>query len=107
LRSAVLSPFVMLLLGLGIVLVVIGDARGWVTVAAMIALSVGLRWWQQLRSDRGMRVLRSKATTTATVRRRATSEHPGVEREVPLDDVVPGDVVILSPGDVVPADVRL
>ena len=55
LRTAVASPFLALLGGLGVVLGVIGDARGCVTVTVMVALSVGVRWWQQSRSDRAVR----------------------------------------------------
>ena len=65
------------------------------------------RIWQQTRSVRATRALRELVTSTATVRRRAdTSEEP-VNREVPLQDVVPGDIVLLHAGDVVPADVRI
>jgi Mg2+-importing ATPase len=107
LRTAVASPFLALLGGLGVVLGVIGDARGCVTVTVMVALSVGVRWWQQSRSDRAVRALRAFATHTATVRRRPEPDSKAIEREVPVDDLVPGDVVKLSPGDVIHADLRL
>lgn len=107
LRTAGASPFLALLVVLGLVLGVIGDARGCVTVTVMVALSVGVRWWQQARSDRAMHALRAFATHTATVRRRPGADAKAVEREVPADDLVPGDVVKLSPGDVIHADLRL
>ena len=107
LRTALGSPFLVLLGGLGVVLGVIGDVRGCVTVATMVALSAGVRWWQQSRSDRAMRALRDFATHTASVRRRATPDSPAIERELPVEDLVPGDVVILRPGDVIHADLRL
>ncbi len=107
LRTALGSPFLVLLGGLGVVLGVIGDVRGCVTVAAMVALSAGVRWWQQSRSDRAMRALRDFATHTATVRRRPSPDSPAIERELPVEDLVPGDVVILRPGDVIHADLRL
>jgi Mg2+-importing ATPase len=107
LRTAVASPFVLLLAGLGAVFVLVGDARGWATVSAMVAASVGLRWWQQVRSDRAMHGLRSRTITTVTVRRRATDRGRPVEREIPVDDVVRGDVICLAAGDVVPADMRV
>ncbi len=107
LRTALGSPFVALLGGLGVVLGVIGDVRGCLTVAIMIALCAGVRWWQQSRSDRAMGALRDFATHTATVRRRPSTDAMPVEREVPVEDLVPGDVVVLSPGDVIHADLRL
>jgi Mg2+-importing ATPase len=107
LRTASGSPFLVLLGGLGVVLGVIGDVRGCATVTTVVVLSAGVRWWQQSRSDRAMRALRDFATHTATVRRRPTPGSPPIERELPVEDLVPGDVVILCPGDVIHADLRL
>src|SRR6185312_417990 len=53
--GAVRSPFVALLAGLAVVFVVVGDTRGAVTVAVMVALAVVLRIWQQTRSARASR----------------------------------------------------
>jgi P-type Mg2+ transporter len=105
--AAVRSPFVMLLAGLGVVFVVVGDTRGAVTVAVMVALAVVLRIWQQTRSVRATRALRHLVTSTVTVRRRAGDDQDPLDREVPLHDVVPGDIVVLHAGDVVPADLRI
>jgi Mg2+-importing ATPase len=105
--AAVRSPFVALLTGLGVVFAVVGDLRGAVTVSAMVVLSVGLRFWQHTRSERAVRALRAQVSTTVTVRRRAGDGFPSLEREVPTADLVPGDVVRLGPGDVMPADVRV
>ncbi|MGW4527531.1 magnesium-translocating P-type ATPase [Amycolatopsis sp. NPDC004378] len=105
--TAARSPFVALLAGLGVVFAVVGDWRGAVTVAVMVALNVLLRFWQQARSERAVGAVRARVTTTVTVRRRAGAGFPGTEREVPTADLVPGDVVLLGPGDVVAADVRV
>ncbi|MYW94362.1 magnesium-translocating P-type ATPase [Amycolatopsis rubida] len=105
--AAARSPFVALLTALGVVFAGVGDIRGAVTVGVMVALSIGLRFWQQSRSERAISAVRDQITTTVTVRRRAAAEFPGSEREVPTADLVPGDVVLLGPGDVIPADVRI
>jgi P-type Mg2+ transporter len=105
--GAVRSPFLALLAVLDVVFLVVGDVRGAVMLATMAVASVGLRFWQQTRADRAVRALRSRVRTTVTVRRRAAADRDPARREVPLEECVPGDVVLLAAGDVVPADVRL
>src|SRR6516165_9431940 len=73
----------------------------------MVALSVLLRFWQEFRSGLAAQRLKDMVPTTATVLRRASEYAPATSREIPLRDVVPGDVVHLSAGDMIPADVRL
>jgi P-type Mg2+ transporter len=105
--GALRSPFLALLAVLGVVFVVVGDSRGAVMLAVTAVASVVLRFWQQTRADRAVSALHSRLRTTVTVRRRAAEGHQPARREVPLEDCVPGDVVLLAAGDVVPADVRL
>ena len=107
LKTAVGGPFVALLLGLGVVLGAVGDSRGCVTVATMVALCIGVRHWQQTRSDRAMRKLRDFTSYTATVRRRLSADTATVAYDIPVEDLVPGDVVLLSPGEVIHADMRV
>ncbi|ORA22032.1 magnesium-translocating P-type ATPase [Mycobacterium aquaticum] len=107
LRSAVRSPFVALLAGLDVVFLLVRDIRGAGIVGLMIALAVLLRLWQQTRSERATRALAELVSSTVTVRRRADDDDEPMEREVSPQDLVPGDIVLLSAGDVVAADVRL
>jgi Mg2+-importing ATPase len=105
--AAVASPFVALLLGLGLIFWLLGDVRGGVTVSVMVAISIALRAGQEHRSRHAVDALRGFVTTTATVRRRASAGAPPTVREVPVTDLVVGDLVLLETGDRVPADLRL
>ncbi|WP_344940350.1 magnesium-translocating P-type ATPase [Actinomadura miaoliensis] len=104
---AAAAPFVVVLICLGLVSALVGDARGTVLICCLAVLSGALRFRQEARSDRAAAALRTMATTTATVLRRAAPGADPVPREVPAEQVVPGDIVLLGPGDVVPADLRL
>ena len=72
-----------------------------VVMFVMIVLGVGLRFWQEAKADTAAAALKAMISVTATVVR------GGTPREVPLAQVVPGDVVKLAAGDMIPADLRL
>ena len=67
-------------------------------------LSVGLTFFQEWRSSQAAERLRALITTNTTVMRMNQAPE---KREVPLADLVPGDIVLLSAGDMVPADLRI
>lgn len=86
------------------------DVRGPVIISVMIAISVGIRFVQELRSSVAAERLKALVRTTATVLRRPDDWSEGgaaQPREMPVRDLVPGDVVALAAGDMIPADVRL
>ncbi|MEU8952990.1 magnesium-translocating P-type ATPase [Streptomyces sp. NPDC048518] len=74
-------------------------------LGSMVLISALLRFWQEFRSTRSAEALRALVTTSCAVRRRR-SETAATE-EIPMDQVVPGDLVTLAAGDLVPADLRL
>jgi Mg2+-importing ATPase len=99
--SNVRNPLVVLLLALALVSYLTGDVRATVVMLVMVILGLVLRYVQEMRADHSAEKLRAMVKTTATVARQ------GIRHEVPLQELVPGDVVLLSAGDMVPADVRV
>jgi len=68
---------------------------------AMLGIGVGLRYWQEARADD------AAAALLGMIRLHATVLRDGAPVELPVERLVPGDVVRLAAGDMVPADVRL
>ncbi|MEU5952947.1 HAD-IC family P-type ATPase [Streptomyces sp. NPDC047525] len=105
------DPFTAVLLCLGLVSATVASWGTACVILCLVVVSGVLRTSGEHRADRSMAALRALVATTATVLRRAErdgdpQEHPQ-EREIPVEELVPGDVVRLGPGDLVPADVRL
>ncbi len=95
------NPLVILLSTLSTVSFITGDARAGYVMALMVCLSVGLRFFQEARADAAAEKLKAMIHVTATVVR------DGAAREIPLRDLVPGDIIKLAAGDMIPGDVRL
>ncbi|PXZ07136.1 magnesium-translocating P-type ATPase [Gilliamella apicola] len=83
------------------------DLTSIIIILTMVTLSGLLRFWQEFRSNKAAEALKSMIRTTATVLRRPNKNMPAEHIEVPLSDIVPGDIVLLSAGDMIPADIRL
>ncbi|HEY5284734.1 MAG TPA: magnesium-translocating P-type ATPase [Polyangia bacterium] len=101
LLSNVKNPLVLLLIALGILSFVTGDQRATVVIFVMVVLGVVLRFFQELRADN------AAAKLQAMVGSSATAVRDGKGREVPLKMLVPGDIIQLAAGDMVPADARV
>lgn len=112
------NPFIFVLLALALVSFVTDywlplqngeptDITGITIIIVMVSLSGLLRFWQEYRSNKAAEALKSMIKTTATVMRRSNNNAQTQSIEVPLDQLVPGDIIFLSAGDMMPADIRL
>jgi len=101
LLSNISNPLVLLLIVLGVISFLTGDHRATVVIFVMVVLGVVLRFFQELRADNAAAKLQAMVGNTATAAR------DGKDQEVPLKMLVPGDIIRLAAGDMVPADVRV
>ncbi|MBV4532346.1 magnesium-translocating P-type ATPase [Pseudomonas sp. SWRI107] len=78
-----------------------------IIILSMVSVSGLLRFWQEYRSAKAAEALKAMVRTTATVLRRQRHDWPSRLCEVPMNQLVAGDIVQLSAGDMIPADIRL
>jgi Ca2+-transporting ATPase len=95
------DPLVALLLGASAVSAAIGEQLEAAVIAAIVVLNAVLGFFQEAGAERAVLALRSSVQPTAAVVR------DGREHQVPAEELVPGDLVVLREGDRVPADARL
>jgi Mg2+-importing ATPase len=110
-RRALINPFNILLAILASVSYATDDIKGAITLGAMVVISVSLTFIQEFRSSRAAESLKKMVQTRVTVLRRTPDEETGRwttnRLEIPIEEVVPGDMIVLSAGDMIPADARL
>ena len=97
---AVLNPLVILLAALATISFATGDARAGTVMLVMIALSVGLKLFQEAKASNAAAKLKAMISVKATVLR------DGAPQEIAIAELVRGDVVQLTAGDMIPADLR-
>jgi Mg2+-importing ATPase len=100
------NPLNALLITLAVISYFLGDVRAAVVIAVMVVLAIATAFVQEHRSNEAAARLRSMVRTTATVKRHVGTA-TGSFGEISLETLVPGDVVRLSAGDMIPADLRL
>jgi Ca2+-transporting ATPase len=99
--EAVTEPFVVLLTAAGVAAVAVGEVRDGLLVLGGLLPIVGADFITSYRGERALEALKQSAAPTSNVRR------GGAVSEVASAGIVPGDLVLLAVGDVVPADVRV
>lgn len=95
------NPLVVLLLIISAVSLIMGDLRSTLVVGGMILISVFLAYFQETKSNRAVEKLRALVQTNSNVIRE------GKEIEIPMVEIVPGDILVLDAGALIPADIRL
>jgi P-type Mg2+ transporter len=98
---ALANPLVILLAVLATLSYLTGDFRAGTVMLLMVFLGVILRFIQEARADTAAARLKAMISVTSTVIR------GGHTREIPVAQIVPGDIIKLAAGDMVPGDVRL
>ena len=109
--EAFLNPFIGVLLVLAIISLITDviiqapadrDYTTVIVIFTMVILSAMLRFIQEFRSNQAAEKLKSMVKTTATVLREGRDK-----QEIDIKELVPGDIIVLSAGDMIPADVRI
>ena len=95
------SPVTLILVLAAAIATAVGDATDATIIGVIVVASASLGFWQEFRAAIKVNLLLGSVASTVTVTRK------GVSTVVVLDDVMVGDVVALSAGDVIPADCRL
>jgi P-type Mg2+ transporter len=101
LLANIANPLVLLLSALGVLSFLTGDLRATVVIFVMVVLGLVLRFFQEMRADNAAEKLKAMVSNTATLVR------GGKEEEISLKMLVPGDIIGLAAGDMVPADARV
>ncbi|MCU4414058.1 magnesium-translocating P-type ATPase [Acinetobacter sp. WU_MDCI_Axc73] len=117
------NPFNVLLSLLAVVAFLTDDLTGSAIISIMVLLSTFLRYWQESKSNKAAESLKAMVTNTAMVLRREINysdltllqqrygvkvkQLKEIQFEIPIQYLVPGDIILLSAGDMIPADSRI
>ena len=95
------NPITIILLIAAIVSGFLGEPLDAGIIVLIVLISITLDFTQEYRAGRAAEALRKRVATTATVLRNSTKQ------DIEISHLVPGDIVMLSAGDIVPADARI
>jgi Mg2+-importing ATPase len=95
------NPLVLILLAASAISIVLGDHVGGAIIIAIVLLSVVVNFYVEFQARHAVEDIRKQVATTAAVLR------DGHEQELPVAELVPGDIIRLNAGDLAPADARL
>ncbi|MGB7801907.1 MAG: magnesium-translocating P-type ATPase [Buttiauxella sp.] len=101
------NPFNLLLTVLGIFSYSTEDLFAAGVIALMVVIATLLNFVQEARSTKAADTLKAMVSNTATVLRAIDEKGENTFVEIPLDQLVPGDIVKLAAGDMIPADLRV
>ena len=101
LLSEFTSPLVLLLGTIVIISFFIGEVESAIIIIAMIIINVFMTFFQEYQADKAAEKLKKLVSTTVTVIR------SGKEEEILQSELVPGDIIRLSAGNIIPADIRI
>jgi len=96
-----MQPLVIVLMAAGLVTSLLGEWVDASVIFGVVLVNALIGYWQEAKAEGALAALARSVVTPVTVRRE------GIRRQFDAVELVPGDIVLLSPGDRVPADLRL
>lgn len=95
------SPFIYLLLAVACISFFFENHLEGAVVLLIVFVNTAVGFWQEYRADKALQFLKKYLVNYVTVIRNST------EGKVPQEELVPGDIVLMYPGDIIPADMRI
>jgi Ca2+-transporting ATPase len=99
--EGIAEPFILVLAAAGLLAIALGEVRDGLLILAALVPIVGADVITEYRAERALDALRAASAPSARVRRDCTAS------QLPASELVPGDLVLLRAGDVIPADLRV
>jgi len=95
------SPLILILLAASVFAAISKDIPDFTIIFVIVLISVVIDHYQESKAENAAELLKEKVSTTATVLR------DNIKEELKLSQIVPGDIIYLSAGDIAPADSRI